>query len=245
MVLSRSKLAHLLDKADVCLDHVSDWRTNGSLSVVSSFTRITRMIRRTWCVAAAPPPPPARVVPTTVEQLRKEYGERQNKLWGDLGAKETRELYHKLLPTELLQDTTEHSLEERARIAVSARRAARLYARERAMLPVTLPCQLLDGVRVMLEYGSFQPDGMSEEQIWQKYARKYGIDEPLEPGLCVVDEDFFLNIIKKSCTTNEQIDALVRISSFEDVMTETGIMTALTTGAGVVSEVLKKVPPQL
>ena len=104
------------------------------------------------------------------------------------------------------------------------------------MLPVTLPCQLLDGVRVMLEYGSFQPDGMSEEQIWQKYARKYGIDEPLEPGLCVVDEDFFLNIIKKSCTTNEQIDALVRISSFEDVMTETGIMTALTTGAGVVRD---------
>lgn len=244
MILSRSKLAHLLDKSDFHLNHVSGWRTNGSLSVVSSFTRMTRMVRRAWC-GCAPSPPPARVVPTTVEQLRKEYGERQNKLWGDLGAKETRELYHKLLPTELLHDTTEHSLEERARIAVSARRAARLYARERAMLPVTLPCQLLDGVRVMLEYGSFQPDGMSEEQIWQKYARKYGIDEPLEPGLCVVDEDFFLNIIKKSCTTNEQVDALVRTFSFEDVLTEAGILTALTTGAGVVSGVLNKVSPPL
>lgn len=84
---------------------------------------------------------------TTVEGLRESYGARQH-WWGDLTPAETRALYHALLPTELASGTaSQYSLAERAELAIAARRAARLYARERALLPYSIGCDLLDGVR--------------------------------------------------------------------------------------------------
>ena len=164
--------------------------------------------------------PNATSVPTTVEQLRLSYGHRQNWLWGDLDACATRRLYHELLPTQLLEEDSSLPMPERARLAVAARRAARLYARERGTLPVSLSSGLLDGMRALLQQGSFQPDGLSEEQIWAKYARQWGLPE--EALLKLVgglrdegsniedfDEEFFQLVLKKSCTSNEFVDCLV------------------------------------
>lgn len=135
---------------------------------------------------------------TTVEELRSVYGEGRT-----LSATETRELYHSLLPTQLLDEGDESTLAERAELAIKARRAARLYARERAKLPVTISSELMDGVRTFIKQGSFQSEGMSEEQIWQKYA---GISSPREvEGL---DDEVYHTILRKACTSNQHVDKL-------------------------------------
>ena len=96
-------------------------------------------------------------------------------------------------------------MEERAKRAVAARRAARLYTRERGLLPVTLMCQLLDGYRTFVSDGCWQPDGPNEEQIFAKYAQQYGVS-PDE-----AHDDVYLTILRKSCTSNSGVDALVNL----------------------------------
>ena len=104
-------------------------------------------------------------------------------------------------------------------------RAARLYARERGTLPVALSSGLLDGMRVLLQQGTFQPDGLSEEQIWAKYARQWGLPEDAlhklvagrdddksdasAPSIEDFDDDFFQLVLRKSCTSNKYVDRLV------------------------------------
>jgi len=134
---------------------------------------------------------------TTVEELRSEYGTGRN-----LGAAETRDLYHSLLPTKLLEDEDAATLPERAHVAIAARRAARLYARERALLPLTMGSELMDGVRTLKSGGRFQPGGMSEAQIWQKYAGCV----PSEGDQ--LEEDVYYTIISKACTSNHVVDDL-------------------------------------
>jgi len=159
----------------------------------------------------APPTPPPLPLPTqlagacnftTVEELREFYGPRQN-WWGDFDARETRQLYHSLLPKQLLEESAALPVEDRARLAVAARRAARLYARERGPLPVTLACQLLDGVRVFAVSGNWQPDGLSEEQIFAKYATSCGGES---------EEEVYYKILQKSCTSNLHVDAAVGLA---------------------------------
>ena len=166
---------------------------------------------------------------TTVEELRELHGARQ-RWWGDLSAVEARRLYHQLLPTELLDDDgLPYTLAERARLAVAARHAARLYVRERALLPVSLSCELLDGVRQLLERGSFQTGGMSEEQVFEKYTRQAGLPPPppdfyAPPSVTslgegggdasaahgeLLAEEVCYTILRKACTSNERIDLLL------------------------------------
>jgi len=141
----------------------------------------------------------------TVEQLRAEYGERQ-RWWGDLSHAETRALYHALLPTSLLEeDASEYSLPERAELAMAARRAARLYARERAMLPFAIGSELLDGVRQLVKNGSFQTAGYSDEQLWKKYA---GCLPSELPEGAEFHPEVYLKIVEKACSTNRHIDQL-------------------------------------
>lgn len=159
----------------------------------------------------SPPPSPTLPRPasnytyTSLDELRAFYGPRQN-WWGDFDARQTRELYHSLLPTRLLEEDLRLSVEERARMAVAARRAARLYARERGALPVTLACQLLDGLRVFCAQGTWQPDGLSEEQIFAKYAEQFGVS----PDAC--HDDVYQTILRKSCTSNMHMDAMVGLA---------------------------------
>jgi len=145
---------------------------------------------------------------TTVEELRAEYGARR-RWWGDYSPRETRALYHALLPKSLLDEdaaeAAEYSLAQRAELAIAARRAARLYARERAILPYALGSELLDGVRTLLEGGRFRKEGYSEEQIWEKYAGCLPSDLPDGAGF---SEDVYLTILQKACSTNQYIDRM-------------------------------------
>lgn len=162
---------------------------------------------------------------TSVEALRAAHGERQ-RWWGDLGAAEARALYHDLLPTSLLDDSSpyaaECTLSERARIAVAARRAARLYVRERTVLPVTLGCQLLDGFRQFARHGTFQPGGPSQEQLWEKYVARHAAEQGREDGAdstragvgggggddARLHDEVCLTILRKACTSNRHVDFL-------------------------------------
>ena len=111
--------------------------------------------------------------------------------------------YHSLLPTQLLEDESlSLGMEDRARMAVAARRAARLYARERGVIPVTIACQLLDGLRVLCDRGTWQPDGLSEEQIFAKYAEQFGVS----PDAC--HDEVYYTILRKACTSNRRVDAM-------------------------------------
>ena len=169
----------------------------------------------------SPPPSPTLPSPslnhsfTSVEELRDFYGPRQN-WWGDYNARETRELYKSLLPTRLLDAEYvypgAHTVEERARVAVAARRAAKMYARERGLLPVSLASQLLDGMRVFCAKntrGTWQPDGLSEEQILAKYAEQFGVDLY---GTETVPDEVYYTILRKSCTSNFYVDSLVGLT---------------------------------
>jgi len=138
---------------------------------------------------------------TTVEALRRHRGQRKS-WFGDLDARATRELYHELLPRGLLEDDA-IDLAERARMAVKARHAARLYARERSQLPVSLSCEFADGLRTFMKQGKFQPGGLSEEQIWQKY-QSAGAGQGDD-----VQRQIYLKVLEKSCTSNAKVDRLM------------------------------------
>ena len=97
------------------------------------------------------------------------------------------------------------SLAERAELAIAARRAARLYARERALLPYALGSELLDGVRQLLKAGSFQTQGWSDEQIWFKYAGALPSDLP-DGG--AFPDDVYYTILHKACSSNSYVDRL-------------------------------------
>jgi hypothetical protein len=147
-----------------------------------------------------------------VEELRDFYGPRE-RWWGDFDARQTRELYHSLLPTQMLLDESPLPLEDRAAIAVAARRAARLYARERGLLPVALACQLLDGVRAFAATGCWQPNGLSEEDIFRKYTR--GRDE--------LNDEVYQLILEKSCTSNMHVDAMVGLAEHAPKLADHGL----------------------
>jgi len=138
------------------------------------------------------------------------HGERQS-WWGDLSACEARALYHDLIPTPLLDDeSSPYSLSERARMAISARHAARLYVRERAELPVTLGCELLDGVRTLMRGEGFQKEGLSTGQLWEKYAQLHGVHaDELAAGVeGGAHDEAYMTILQKACTTNRHVDML-------------------------------------
>lgn len=96
-------------------------------------------------------------------------------------------------------------------MAVAARRAARLYARERGLLPVSLACTLYDGLRGLVNEGAWQPQGLSDEQIFDKYAQQHGCAD----GRCDYDalEEIYYTILVKSCTSNSAVDAMMGLSS--------------------------------
>lgn len=138
---------------------------------------------------------------TSVQLLRSAYGEGR-----DLTPAETRALYHALLPTSLLEDEADEiSLAERAEIAIAARRAARLYARERTLLPYAIGSELFDGVRQLLKAGSFRRSGYSDDQIWFKYAGALPSDLP--EGAAFPD-DVYYTILQKACSSNSVVDKL-------------------------------------
>lgn len=146
----------------------------------------------------------------SVEALRDTFGRNKNKLWGDLDAVTTRRLYKTLLPRALLElyHCQGVSPTDLAPLAYRARMAAKLYARERSTIPTRLGACLFDGIRAFRKYGSFQTEGLSYDQIWEKYAKQIMEEEDWQ------DEDdlttkICYRILEKSCASNPTVDALL------------------------------------
>jgi len=112
--------------------------------------------------------------------LREAFGSNRNRWWGDLDAKTARRLYKSLLfPTalsELILELGDEIVrpEELAPLAYEARRAAKMYARERCRVPSRVGAYLFDGFRQLRKYGRFQPNGASYEQLWIRYYEEHG-----------------------------------------------------------------------
>ena len=70
---------------------------------------------------------------TTIDGLRNKFGTNKNKFFGDLDVQTTRKLYKSLLPTAVCELVINVDVrpEELAPLAYEARKAAKLYARER------------------------------------------------------------------------------------------------------------------
>ena len=172
---------------------------------------------------------------TNPDKLRELFGENQNKMWGDLDATTCRKLYKTLVPKallELVKQEHERSGEDGpapatveaasevlppevlAPLAYKARKAAKLYARERCQVPARIAAQLFDAYRAFKKYGKFQPCGMSYEQLWDKYYKQV-VNEERKRNRQLPDSDddvtakICQRIIEKSCQTNEFVDNLV------------------------------------
>lgn len=125
---------------------------------------------------------------TSQEGLREAFGRNKNRLWGDLDARTARRLYKSLLfPTaisELVLELGDECArpEELAPLAYEARKAAKMYVRERCRVPSRVGAYLFDGFRQLRRYGRFQPNGASYEQLWSRYYKENGnkTDEEFE-----------------------------------------------------------------
>jgi len=165
---------------------------------------------------------------TSLTTLRSTFGTNQNKLWGDFDPSTTRRLYNTLLPRAIL-GLYEMGLggpKDLAPLAYEARMVAKKYARERCVVPGRVVAMLYDGFRSWREWGTWNFEGMSWEQIWYKYESQILEEMVREDGL---DEDYLLldreteeltaqiclRILERSCITNERINQLL-ISGEDD-----------------------------
>jgi len=120
---------------------------------------------------------------TSQQGLREAFGSNRNKFWGDLDAKTARRLYKKLLfPTalsELVLELGDEIIrpEELSPLAYEARKAAKLYVRERCRVPSRVGAYLFDGIRQFRKHGKFQMDGVTYEQLWIRYYHDHDIDD--------------------------------------------------------------------
>lgn len=161
---------------------------------------------------------------TSQEGLREAFGSNRNKWWGDLDAKTARRLYKRLLfPTalsELVLELGDEIVrpEELAPLAYEARRAAKMYARERCRVPSRVGAYLFDGFRQWRKYGRFQPNGVSYEQLWIRYYEENGkhnkTEEEWEYLLSEMDDGSIDNI--------DDIDDI--IDDIDDAVTEDEII---------------------
>lgn len=144
-------------------------------------------------------------------------------MWGDLDASTCRRLYKTLLPRALLE-LYRLGLEPQdlAPLAYKARVAAKLYARERCIVPARLWAMGFDGVRAWKKYNRFQVAGMSYDQVWEKYEQE--IMDEIENTEGLTEEDvtakICLRILERSCTTNEGVDKLFLRESDAKAMEE-------------------------
>jgi hypothetical protein len=155
---------------------------------------------------------------TNLDSLRDTFGSNRNKLWGDLDAATSRRLYKTLLPKALLELVKVGvQPEDLAPLAYQARVAAKLYARERCQVPARTAASLFDGFRQWKQYGKFQTNGMSYDQVWDKYHKL--IMEEKEDDFAQDDSYYLtpedvtakicLKILERSCVSNEHVDRWV------------------------------------
>jgi hypothetical protein len=172
---------------------------------------------------------------TSVSTLRSTFGSNKNRFWGDFDPVTTRKLYHILIPRALLalHDMGHSDVDELAPLAYQARMACKKYARERSRLPGRIGSMIYDGWRQWRRYGKWKFDGMTWEQIWDKYENQIlketvvanggdggllgqdGEDAMMESGVqlgALDDKDLTakicLRILERSVATNQMVDKL-------------------------------------
>lgn len=155
---------------------------------------------------------------TSLDVLRASFGTNRNKLWGDFDTKTTRKLYHTLLPRALL-GLYEAGLwcpTDLAPLAFEARLAAKKYARERCVLPGRIWAMIYDGYRSWRSWGTWSVEGMSWEQVWNKYETQI-LEEYMDDNNGHIDLDelqdeitarICVRILERSCITNEHVDKM-------------------------------------
>jgi hypothetical protein len=151
----------------------------------------------------------------SVDALRETFGGNRNSVWGDLDASSARLLYKSLLPKALLELHRYYSHQQGssaatdlAPLAYQARVAAKLYARERSYWPYRLAASLYDGFRQYRKYGKFQTQGMSYEQVWEKYAAALDVEASRDCEEEVIAAKIGQKILERACATNAMVDHL-------------------------------------
>lgn len=136
----------------------------------------------------------------TIKCLRLRFGEK--KRWA--GMRDTRCIYHKLLPRYADDYIGNYSdkLETLAKMTSESRLAAKIFAREQSKLYVQILSILYDVIR----HGS--TTGLTFEKLWKKYEKQVKRENPF------ADENEIryrtsLRILEKSCKTNRSIDIIV------------------------------------
>jgi hypothetical protein len=136
----------------------------------------------------------------SVAGLREAFGKNRNVWWGDLDGPTTRRLYKRLLPVILLELRDQYDSTELAPLAYQARVAAKLYSRERSMVPTRVAAYGFDMIRQFCKYGKWNNTGLSYQQLFDKYATKCQTTN--EQEVCA-------KILERSCVSNETIDRLL------------------------------------
>lgn len=147
---------------------------------------------------------------TDVQTLRKIFGTNKNKWWGDLDAETTRILYHTLLPRALIRLHAQGlEPEALAPLAYEARVAAKRYARERCRVPARMMAVIYDGLRHWRKYGKWSSDGLSWEQLWEKYESQIIREHQQAHSTQFVNTQVSLRILESSCKTSRVVDRIV------------------------------------
>jgi hypothetical protein len=185
--------------------------SSASLSLPDAAVADVANVKTVSPIAGFLPPPAARhyaCPPTTLESLRKRYGHRRS-VWGEWSNREARVFYKTQLPRALQIDgALGLTLEERAQLASEARHALRMYSRERCRLPGRLVARLYDGMRHLIYFGSWAPDGMTWMEVKQKYSvmakSALPADQACDPD--AVELYVYRKIVERACCTNQAID---------------------------------------
>lgn len=142
----------------------------------------------------------------TVQEFVFHYGDRDD--WrGDWNAKETRLIYHKLLPIYHPLYFSCCEMETLAFHAFQTRREAKKYARRRSRFYIRWWSICMDGVRSLWRYKRWSPLGANFHQLWNKYKQQIQQQEPSLEQEELHDKIYQL-ILYKSCQTNPWIDSI-------------------------------------
>jgi len=117
---------------------------------------------------------------TSIEQLRSAKGDNSQSYLYGLNDQETRQLYHDLLPSCLLDD--DGDICQRAHKAYLGRKVAKLYTRERGNVIVSTFSKLFDASRTLWKEWKWNTEGINELELWNRKVRQLNLHDE-----CYVD----------------------------------------------------------
>jgi len=153
----------------------------------------------------------------SVDSLRDHFGANKNALFGDLSVTEARQLYKKLLPRLVLELYHKGIREEDlAPLAYEARKAAKQYTRERSRIHARFLATAYEVFRQFSRYGQYQPQGMTYNQLIDRYREPTSEDEDEEAM-----KEVYVKILMKSCQTNDHVDRWALGANYSDEKSRT------------------------